>query len=397
MLNGKTIVLGVTGGIAVYKSAYLTSGLKKLGAEVVVCMTENAKEFVSPLTFEVLSNAPVLSDMFEREKPWDIEHISLAERASLFIIAPATANIIAKIANGIADDFLSTTILAATCPIIIVPAMNTNMFNDESTVKNLKTLEQRGFFVMDTDAGLLACGDIGEGRMKEPEEIIEYAKEVLKPKCDFAGKKVLVSAGPTREYIDAVRYITNPSSGKMGYALAQNAIDRGAHVTLVSGPVSLEKPIGAEIIQIETAKEMDCAVSAAAEEADIIIMAAAVADYTPKTAVLNKMKKAGDISIELIRTTDILEKLGQDKGNKILVGFAAETDDVEKNAVSKLKRKNLDIIALNDITDVNSGFEKDTNHIYLFKRDGSRKDLGIETKHKTASMILDEIINLPEN
>jgi len=393
VFEGKTIVLGVTGGIAAYKAAYLTSALRKLGATVHVIMTENAKNFITPLTFEVLSNNPVTVDTFDRSRPWEVEHISLANKADFFIIAPATANIIAKFAHGIADDMLSTTVLAAKCDVIIAPAMNTNMLENEVTQDNISLLKKRGYHIMDTDSGMLACGDIGKGRMKSPDEIISFCASALTKK-DFVGKKVLITAGPTKEKIDAVRFITNPSSGKMGYALANRAKMRGADVTLISGNVSIDCPSGVKLIKVDSAADMEKQVLANFDDSEIVIMSAAVADYTPKNKTEHKIKKSGDMSLELIRTTDILKKLGEINKGKILVGFAAETDDIKKNAKSKLTRKKLDMIALNDLTDEFSGFAKDTNHIYLYKKDGSKIDLGVNSKMNIANMILDEILNL---
>ena len=391
MLKGKTVLLGVTGGIAAYKGAYLTSMLKKEGATVRVIMTKNAAQFVAPLTFESLSNAPVVTDMFHRETPWEIEHISLADQASLMIIAPATANVIAKLANGIADDMLTTTALAVTCPVIVVPAMNTHMYQNPATQTNIETLKARGIHVMEADSGYLACGYVGAGRMKEPSEIVAFAKSIMMPSSDFSGKRVLVSAGPTREYIDAVRYLSNPSTGRMGYAIAQNAALRGADVTLVTGPSVIDSPKSVNVVRVTSAAEMDAAVTKAFDSADILIMAAAVADYTPKDRIQNKLKKAGDLSVELVRTTDILKKLGPEKGKRIVVGFAAETDNTENYAKEKLLKKNLDLIALNDITQPDAGFGKATNHVILFKKDGSRKELKTDTKEKIAEQILDEI------
>ncbi|MEX1308697.1 MAG: bifunctional phosphopantothenoylcysteine decarboxylase/phosphopantothenate--cysteine ligase CoaBC [Eubacteriales bacterium] len=394
MLSGKTIIVGVSGGIAAYKSAYVVSGLKKMGADVTVCMTEHAKAFVTPLTFESLAASPVLTDVFERGTPWEIEHISLAEKADAYIVAPATANIIAKLAGGIADDMLTTTFLAATCPKIIAPAMNTHMFENSATQANIEILKNRGVRVLDTDSGLLACGDIGAGRMKEPQEILDVVTKVLAPDIDFKGKSILISAGPTREYVDAVRYLSNPSSGKMGFALAENAAKRGASVTLVAGPVGIEAPKGVRVVNVVSAAEMAGAVEKEAEKADIVIMAAAVADYTPKVQFDHKIKKAGDMMLELVRTKDILSKLGKDKKDKILVGFAAETEDCEENAKAKLAVKNLDIIALNDIKEPGAGFGVNTNHITLFKKDGSKIELKKASKQEVAARMLDEIADL---
>ncbi len=394
MLSGKTIIVGVSGGIAAYKTAYVVSGLKKLGADVTVCMTEHAKAFVSPLTFESLSASPVLTDVFERGTPWEIEHIALAEKADAYIVAPATANIIAKLAGGIADDMLTTTFLAATCPKIIAPAMNTHMYEDPATRANIETLKNRGIQVMDTDSGLLACGDIGAGRMKEPQEILDVVSHILAPESDFLGKKVLVSAGPTREYMDVVRYLSNPSTGKMGFALAENAAVRGAEVTLVAGPVNLQAPKGVRVVNVVSAADMAKAVFAEAEKADIVIMAAAVADYKPKVTFDHKIKKAGDMMLELVRTEDILAKLGKDKRDRILVGFAAETENFEENALAKLAVKNLDLIALNDIKEQGAGFEVNTNHLILFDRKGRRTELKKASKQEVAVQMLDEIAKL---
>ncbi len=394
MLSGKTIIVGVSGGIAAYKTAYVVSGLKKLGAEVTVCMTEHAKAFVSPLTFESLSGSPVLTDVFERGTPWEIEHIALAEKADALIVAPATANIIAKLSGGIADDMLTTTFLAATCPKIIAPAMNTHMFEDMATQSNIEVLINRGIRVLDTDSGLLACGDIGAGRMKEPQEILDEVIRILAPESDFLGKKVLISAGPTREYMDAVRYLSNPSTGKMGFALAENAVKRGAEVTIVAGPVAVEAPKGARVVPVVSAADMAKAVFSEAEKADIVIMAAAVADYTPKVYFDHKIKKAGDMMLELVRTEDILAKLGKDKRNRILIGFAAETEDYEENARAKLAVKNLDMIALNDIKETGAGFGASTNHLILFKKSGERIELKKASKQEVAARMLDEVVKL---
>jgi len=393
VFKDKTIVLGVTGGIAAYKAAYLTSALIKKGATVHIIMTENAKNFVSHLTFEVLSNNPVIVDTFDRNRPWEVAHISLANKADLFIVAPATANIIAKMANGIADDMLSTTLLATKADVVVVPAMNTNMLENAATQTNLEVLRSRDIHIMGTDKGLLACGDIGLGRMKNPDEIVDYCEGVLTNK-DLLGRKILISAGPTIEKIDAVRYITNPSSGKMGYALADRAKKRGADVTLITGKVALDAPNGVNLITVESASDMENEVVTNFENNDIIIMSAAVADYTPKNKVTNKIKKSGDMTLELVRTTDILKKLGAMNTDKVLVGFAAETDDIEKNALSKLERKDVDMIALNDLTDKYSGFGKDTNRVYLYKKNGTKIDLGMNTKIRISDMMLDEIKKL---
>jgi len=394
MLSGKTVIVGISGGIAAYKSAYIVSGLKKQGADVVVCMTEHAKAFVAPLTFESLSGSPVLTDVVDRGEPWEIEHIALAQKADAFIVAPATANIMAKLAGGIADDMLTTTYLASTCPKIIAPAMNTRMYEDAATQTNIETLKKRGAHVLDTDSGLLACGDIGAGRMKEPEEIIAHVMHLLAPESDYMGKNVLISAGPTREYVDAVRFLSNPSSGRMGFALAEAAKQRGAKVTVVAGPVVVASPSGVRMINVVSAAEMAEAVFAESKKADIVIMAAAVADYTPKITFDHKIKKAGDMILELVRTKDILATLGKKKENQILVGFAAETENFEENAKAKLAVKNLDMVALNNINEPGAGFGVSTNHIMLYKKDGSHVELNKASKKDIAASILDEIATL---
>jgi phosphopantothenoylcysteine decarboxylase/phosphopantothenate--cysteine ligase len=394
MFEKRCAVVGVTGGIAAFKAASLVSALKKLGAEVHVIMTKNALEFITPLTFEVLSANPVITDTFDRSAPWEVEHVSLAEKADIFIIAPATANFIGKAAGGIADDMLTTTLLAAKCPVVVAPAMNTNMYTDATVVKNMESLKEKGFYVMGTGYGLLACGDTGEGRMKEPDEIIAYAGEVLKENYDMAGIRVLVTAGPTREKLDPVRFISSPSTGKMGYAIAEDAIKRGAVVTLVSGPVGIKPPVKAETIQVESAAEMYEAVLKHYENAEIVVKSAAVADYRPRTVAAEKIKKGGDMVLELERTEDILKELGRRKAGQVLVGFAAETGDTERYARSKLDEKNLDMIAANDVTEPGAGFAADTNHIVLYRRDGAKADLGLLSKEKTAHRILDEALKL---
>ena len=367
----RTVVVGVTGGIAAYKAASLVSTLKKRGFDVHVILTKNAREFVSALTFETLSNNAVITDTFEKNGAYDVAHVSLAKRADMFIIAPATANIIAKIATGIADDMLTTTLLAAKCPVIIAPAMNTEMYKDAATQKNISTLKKRGYHVMDTGVGLLACRDIGLGRMKEPQEIIDFSDSIFASLHDMHGIRVLISAGPTREPIDPVRFLTNRSSGKMGYAIAQSFIDRGADVTLVTGPVSLTPPDKADVINITTAAQMAEHMLDCASSADIIVMTAAVSDYTPHDAAAQKIKKGGDMTLELVRTKDILNELGMHKNKgQLLVGFAAETNDFEQNAKQKLLKKNLDMIALNDVSRPEEGFDADTNNIVIYYRNG---------------------------
>lgn len=391
----KTVVLGVSGGIAAYKSAYLTSLLKKQGYDVHVILTKNAQEFVTALTFETLSGNEAVTDTFKRTGEFDVKHVSLAKKADMFIVAPATANVLGKAASGLADDMLTTTLLAARCPVIFAPAMNTAMYEDPAVQENIKTLKSRGFHVMDAGEGMLACGDSGAGRMKEPEEIADYAEDVFRSMYDMHGINVLISAGPTKEQIDPVRYLSNNSSGKMGYAVAEAALSRGANVTLVSGPVAIEPPLKAEVINVVSAKEMADSIIPQSKSADIIIMAAAVADYTPENYSEQKMKKGGDMSLSLVRTTDILNELGaRKKRGQILVGFAAETENTEQNALSKLKKKNLDVIALNDVSRESEGFGADDNNIKLYFKDGSITDLGSDSKKRLAKAIVREVFEL---
>ncbi len=390
----KTVILGVSGGIAAYKAAYLTSLLKKRGYDVSVILTKNAQEFVTPLTFETLSGNQAVTDTFERNGLYDVKHVSLAKKADMFIVAPATANIIGKIASGIADDMLTTTLLAVKCPVVIVPAMNTAMYEDASVQANITVLKNRGYHVMDTGEGMLACGDTGTGRMKEPLEIADYIEKVFLSLYDMHGINVIVSAGPTREAIDPVRYLSNYSSGKMGYAIAQAALDRGAGVTLVSGPVDLDPPAKASVVNVVSAKEMADSILPLSENADIIIMTAAVADYTPASYSSEKIKKGGDMTLSLIKTTDILKELGARKRDRILIGFAAETQDTEQNAASKLESKNLDMIALNDVSRKDEGFGSENNNIKLFFADGRVIDLGSDTKKSLAKRIVQEAYEL---
>lgn len=385
----QTVVVGVSGGIAAYKAAYLVSALKKR-CDVHVIMTGNALEFVSALTFETLSGNAVITGTFERTQGFDVKHVSLAQKADVFIVAPTTANVMAKAASGIADDMLTTTLLAAKCPVIFAPAMNTAMYEDAATQENIRTLKSRGYYVMDTGKGLLACGDVGAGRMREPAEIIAYMDEVLASLYKLHGVRALVSAGPTREMLDPVRFLSNRSSGKMGYAVAQAAVDMGADVTLVSGPVEIAPPTKARVVSVVSAADMADAMLKLSLEADIVIMAAAVADYTPKTYSDQKMKKGGDQSLELVRTQDILQALGAAKRpNQLLVGFAAETQHWEENAKDKLARKNLDMIALNDVSRPGEGFEADSNNLRLFYRDGSSEDLGSADKRTLAKQLME--------
>lgn len=385
-----TVLVGVSGGIAAYKSAYLVSTLKKRGFDVHVLMTQNALKFVGAVTFETLTGNAVLTDTFERKEEFDVKHVSLAKKADMLIIAPATADIIAKAAAGIADDMLTTTLLASACPVVFAPAMNEVMYADTATQHNMSLLKKRGYYVMDTGEGLLACGDVGAGRMKEPEEIIEYAMDVLKSLHDMTGIRVLVSSGPTREMIDPIRFLSNRSTGKMGYAIAQAAINRGAEVTLVTGPVALEAPPKARMVHVISAADMALKMLELGMQADIIVMAAAVADYTPKTISGQKIKKGADMTLELVRTKDILQELGAVKrDNQLLMGFAAETQNFESNATAKMNRKNLDIIALNDVSRAGEGFEADNNNIVLYFKDGTSQDLGSESKITLSRRITD--------
>ena len=393
MLKEKNIVLGVTGGIAAYKACDLVSRLKKQGACVRVVLTANACKFVPPLTFETLSSNPVVTDTFEPRK--SLEHISLAKWADAFVIAPASANCLAKLANGIADDLLSTTALAMTAPLLIAPAMNANMWRHPATRANFKTLLERGAQAVGPMSGHLACGDDDVGRMAEPAQIVEALDKLLNPRRDFEGKHVLVTAGPTVERIDPVRYITNRSSGKMGYAIAEAARDRGAEVTLVSGPVNLAAPTGMEVVKIESSADLCEAVLSRGDWADVVIQAAAPADYTPVSVAQGKIKKTGaGMTLELKNTTDIAKALGERKRpGQVLVAFAAETDRVLENAKGKLEKKNADLIVANDVTRPGAGFGVDTNAVTLITRE-DEKPLPVMSKRDVADAILDRVAAL---
>ena len=393
MLKDRRIVLGVTGGIAAYKACELVSGLKKRGAQVRVVLTENAARFVPPLSFEALSGNPAHVDTFA---PRDgMEHIALAKWAELFVIAPATANCLAKLACGIGDDLLSTTTLAMTCPLLIAPAMNANMYRHPATQANLATLRSRGAHVVGPDSGRLACGDDDIGRMSQPEAILEAIGAILDPRRDMEGLRVLVTAGPTVERIDPVRYITNRSTGKMGYAIAGAARDRGAEVALVSGPVALEKPAGVDVISIESSAQLCDAVLERGPWADVVIQAAAPADFRPVTVAERKIKKTGaGMTLELENTTDIAAALGRDKRpGQTLVAFAAETNDLLENARGKLDRKNADLVAANDVSRRDAGFGTDTNAVTLITRKDV-KALPLMTKREAADAILDAVMEL---
>ena len=390
-LNGRRILLGVTGGIAAFKAAALTSLLVKEGAEVRVVMTENATKFVAPLTFQTLSGNPVHIDMFSPHL-WQPEHVSLADWSELFVIAPATANVIGKLANGIADDLLTTVALAASCPLLIAPAMNDNMWRHPAVQANLKTLEERGAFIIPPGYGRLACGREGRGRMAESEVIVEAIGMALTPK-DLEGVNVLVTAGPTREYIDPIRFVTNRSSGKMGFALARAARDRGARVKLITGPTPLPPPPFIPTVRVETAEEMREAVLEGFEEADVVIMAAAVADFRPEEALPLKLKKdqVSELNLKLVPTPDILAELGKRKGDRILVGFAAETDRLIENALQKLRSKNLDLIVANNVLEPGAGFESDTNIVTLIDGTGKAERLPLMSKYEVAHKVLDRV------
>lgn len=394
-LNGREIVLGVTGGIAAYKSAALVSRLRHAGATVHVIMTRNATEFVAPLTFQTLSANPVVTDTFQTPETWNVEHVALAQRAEIFVIAPATANIMAKMAAGIADDMLSTTVLATKAPVLLAPAMNTGMWTAPATQHNREVLRQRGVLFVGPDSGMLACGDNGAGRMSEPDEIFEAVCHILNRKQDLAGRKVLITAGATRERMDPVRYLTNDSSGKMGFALAEAARDRGADVTLVYGSVSVPVPGGVRTIHIESAMELYETMIREAPEHQIVIQTAAVADYRFENKQETKVKRKGKgpLTVTLIENPDIARAVGEAKREgQILVGFAAETDHLKENAEAKLSKKNLDMIVANDVTKPGAGFNVDTNIASLITREGT-EDLPLQSKRELAEEILNRIVS----
>ena len=393
MLKGKTIVLGVTGGIACFKAAALASLLVKQHANVQVIMTENATKFVTPLTFEQLTGQKALTDTFDRNFQHSVEHIAVADRADLVLIAPATANIIAKLAHGLADDMLTTTVLACDCPKAIAPAMNTRMYENPVTQDNLAALRRYGWEVAEPASGHLACGAEGKGRLPEPEQLLELCLHAVAREKDLRGKRVLVTAGPTREALDPVRYLTNRSSGRMGYAIAKAAARRGAEVTLVSGPTALPRPGYMEIVEIESAREMYEAVTSRAPDMDIIIKAAAVADYRPADVAEDKIKKKdGDLSIPLERTLDILAALGQNKREgQFLCGFSMETRDLIENSRKKLTKKNLDMVAANNVKVEGAGFGVETNVLTLITAEGE-KELPLMSKDAAADALLDAIL-----
>ena len=395
MLKGKTVLLGVTGGIAAYKAAALASALVKLHATVEVVMTEHATAFIAPLTFEQLTGNRVSVDTFDRNFVHQVEHISLAQRTDLVIVAPATANVCAKLAHGLADDMLTTTILACRCPKLIAPAMTTNMYENPVTQDNLAALRRYGWEVIEPASGRLACGTVGKGKLPEPEALLQHILRHLALPHDLTGKKVLVTAGPTQESIDPVRYLTNHSSGKMGCALAKMAMLRGAEVTLVCGPVSVPAPPFVRVIPVVSAQDMFEAVAAQAPQADIILKAAAVADYTPETVADNKIKKAdGGLSIPLKRTQDILSYLGQHRRpGQILCGFSMETEDLVENSRNKLLKKGLDMVCANSLKVAGAGFGVDTNVMTLITR-WETIELPLQSKESVANAILDQCLRL---
>ena len=395
-LTGREIVLGVTGGIAAYKSAEIVSRLRHSGANVHVIMTRNATEFIAPLTFQTLSANQVVTDTFEAPEYWNVEHVALAKLADIFVVAPATANILAKMASGIADDMLSTTLLATKAQILVAPAMNTGMWTAPATQNNVKVLKERGVLMIGPESGMLACGDEGAGRMSEPEMIVEEICRILSRKQDYAGKKVLITAGATRERLDPVRFITNDSSGKMGFAIAEAARDRGAEVTVIRGSVTAEIPAGIRMIRIESARELYDAMMQKAPEQDVIIQAAAVSDYRPAEQKDRKIKKesGSDLTLILTENPDIAKAVGeQKKPGQTLVGFAAETDNLLKNAKSKLGKKKLDLIVANDVTKPGAGFNVDTNIAVLITSDGSTEE-PLQTKRQLAERILDKVLEI---
>jgi phosphopantothenoylcysteine decarboxylase/phosphopantothenate--cysteine ligase len=397
IIDNKNIVLGVSGGIAAYKSVELLRLFVKEGANVRVIMTKYAQAFVGALTFKALSGQTVCTDLFEKSDDASIRHIDWAEQADAVVIAPATANIIGKLANGIADDALSTFMMAVTCPVVICPSMNTHMFESNAVQRNLEILRSDGYFVINPEFGSLACGTTGPGRLPEPHDILDRTVFYLTPK-DLEDKRILVTAGPTREPIDPVRFISNPSSGKMGFAVARAAEYRGGKVTLITGPTNLLDPNNVAVIRVNTAKEMALAVFENMEHSDIIIKTAAVSDYRPKDHAEQKLKKEKDeLVLSLERTQDILKEIGRNKKERILVGFAAETERLERHAEQKLAEKNLDIIVGNIVGQPDSGFGADTNTVTLFYKDGTKENLPKMTKDDVANILLDRILKVLES
>lgn len=395
MLKGKTVLLGVTGGIAAYKAAYLTSALVKLHASVEVVMTRNATEFIAPLTFEQLTGNKVMVDTFDRNFVHQVEHIALADRTDLVMIAPATANVCAKLAHGLADDMLTTTVLACTCPKLIAPAMNTHMYENPVTQDNLDILRRYGWEVIAPASGRLACGAVGAGKLPEPQDLLQYILREIAFPHDLKGKRVLVTAGPTQESLDPVRYLTNHSTGKMGYAIARRAMERGADVTLISGPTDLDRVPFVETVDVVSAQDMFEAVSARAEESDLIFKAAAVADYTPCDYSGDKIKKKeGDLSIPLKRTTDILAWLGEHRRpGQVICGFSMETRDMVANSQAKLEKKKVDMICANNLKVSGAGFGVDTNILTVITRRGA-EELPLMGKEDAAGQVIDRAVAL---
>jgi len=392
MVRDKNIVLGVTGSIAVYKAVELASKLTQEGARVDAVMTKAAQEFVTPLTFRTITNRPVVTEMFDLASEFSIEHVALAEKADLVVIAPATANVIAKLAGGISDDMLTCTVLATRAPIIMAPAMNVNMYQNQITQENIARLKERGFTFVEPGYGRLASGAWGQGRLADTEEILGTIRQVLGRKGDLAGRRIVVSAGGTQEPIDPVRHIGNRSSGKMGYALAEAARDRGATVVLVSAPTALTPPVGVEVVPVQTALQMRDAIADATTKADALLMAAAVADYRPTATAESKIKKGVEpFTLELVRNPDIL---GEVRGDFIRVGFAAESENLVENARGKLERKNLDLIVANDITATDSGFGVDTSRVIIIDRQGKVESLPLLSKLEVAHRVLDRVVEL---
>lgn len=391
MLEGKVITVGVTGGIAVYKAVEVVRQLVKLGANVHVIMTDHAQEFVKPLTFQTLAQNKVVVDMFERPVTWEVEHIKLAQDSDCFLLVPATANIIGKMANGIGDDMLSTTLMATTAPVVIAPAMNTAMYQNKMVQRNMKLLkEELGARFVSPQSGLLACGDVGQGKLAEVEDIVEAVCDVFYAPQDMVGKKVLVTAGATREALDPVRFWTNHSTGKMGYEIARAAQKRGAEVVLVSGKTALKPPMGVTLLSVESAVDMYEAVLARFEAMDYVVKAAAVADYRPKEVMTEKLKKAeGNLMVEMVRNPDIAYELGQRKTHQVLIGFAAETENVEANALKKLEKKNLDFIVANNVKAEDAGFGTDTNVITIYGKSGSVQAFDKASKAELSHKIWD--------
>ncbi|MBQ2897575.1 MAG: bifunctional phosphopantothenoylcysteine decarboxylase/phosphopantothenate--cysteine ligase CoaBC [Clostridia bacterium] len=395
MEHKKTVVVGVTGGIAAYKSCELVSRLIKKNINTVVVMTKSATEFVSPLTFMTISKNKVITKMFDTPASFDVEHISVAKQADLFVIVPATANIIGKIANGIADDFLSTTVMATKAPVLIAPAMNTNMWQNPIVQKNVSTLKEYGYTFVNPAKGRLACGDVGEGKLADLDDIEQAIEIALCNNKDLLGKKVLVTAGATMEHIDPVRYITNPSSGKMGLCVAKAARNRGADVTLIAGNTEFKDLYGVEVVKVSSALEMEKEVLSRFKECDIVVKSAAVGDYRAKNVAQNKIKKTSDeLNVELVKNPDILKGLGNKKENQILVGFCMETENLEQNALKKLEDKNLDMIVANSLMAEGAGFKSDTNIVTIYTKNKEKTQLPLMSKEDVSNVIFDKVLEL---